>query len=143
DQDNFHPIFVLLQCLETYNYFQPDKWLKRKAHKYPIHKDVEILISLNAYFLNNVKNFWIPIRAIIFQQCGCGAVDGLVLEPLFSKMKNEIAAQLMMKKSWWSNRWISEMYGFLLYSISPISSEDEFVNMKYAYMCDSDILSSG
>ncbi|KAA6371523.1 MAG: hypothetical protein EZS28_032951 [Streblomastix strix] len=109
----------------------------------PINKDVEILISLFAYFLNNINNIWIPSYAIIFQQCGCGAVDGLVLAPLFSKQNIEIAALLMMKKSWWSNRWISEMYGFLLYSISPISSEDEFVNMKNAYMCDSDILSSG
>ncbi|KAA6393611.1 MAG: hypothetical protein EZS28_010866 [Streblomastix strix] len=108
-----------------------------------MHKDVENLISLFAYFLNNVNNFWIPPHAIIFQQCGCGVVDGLVLEPLFFKLNIEIAALLMMKKSWWSNRWISEMYGFLLYRITPIQSEDEFVNMKNEYMCDSDILSSG
>ncbi|KAA6369088.1 MAG: hypothetical protein EZS28_035386 [Streblomastix strix] len=108
-----------------------------------MHKDIEILISLFAYFLNNVNNFWIPPNAIIFQQCGCGAVDGFVLAPLFSKLNIEIAALLMMKKFWCSNRWISEMYWFLLYIISPISSEDEFVNMRNAYMCDSDILSNG
>ncbi|KAA6353090.1 MAG: hypothetical protein EZS28_051383, partial [Streblomastix strix] len=50
------------------------------------------------YFINNVNNFWIPPHAIIFQQCGCGAVDVLVLEPLFSKLNIEIAALLMMKK---------------------------------------------